>query len=82
MLRRETTLLIEMCMSASPEGRHQVLTGSHTRSCGEMNNFIASLAAGSLDGDTKANFNDQQNIGETFPAPEKYKVFTPLICAE
>jgi len=56
-----------MHMSASTVGRHQILTVSNTWSC-DMNDMnVASLAAGSLDGDTKTNFDDQQKIGETFP---------------
>ena len=54
-----------MRLSASTVGRHQMLTVSHTWSCGDMN--VAFLAAGSLDGDTKTNFDDQQKIGEMFP---------------
>ena len=43
--------------------------------CGDMN--VASLAAGSLDGDTKENFDDQQKIGETFPHLKSTKFSRP-----
>jgi len=38
---------------------------------------IASLAAGGLDGDSKANFDDQQKIGETFPHQKSSKFSRP-----
>jgi len=39
--------------------------------------WIASLAAGSLDGDTKTNCDDQQKIGETFPHLKSTKFSRP-----
>jgi len=38
---------------------------------------VASLAAGSLEGERKANFDDQQKIGETFPHLKSTKFSHP-----
>ena len=66
-------------MRASTVERHQVLTGSHTLYCGDMNCLSRSKQFGR---GYKGKFRLTAENWGNVPALEMYKVFTPLILAE
>ena len=55
-------------------GRHKMLSGSHTWSCGDMN---CPSQQAVWTGIQKTNFNGQQKSGETFPHLESMKLSRP-----